>query len=191
MKKNPKVKQGRINKRHGREFELLVRKDLESKGWIVAKWSNNVELVIETKLPDVKCEDKSDGNKLVTITEYERMIGKLIPAKHKFSFFSKVMTMGTGFPDFIAYKIVCIQTPVGPIRPTPEVYDVIGVECKGGDKVHKYLDKEEKQKCKWLLDNDIFSKILIANYDYPDSNINLPSKKRVKKQIKYEEFKWE
>lgn len=37
-------------------------------------------------------------------------------------------------------------------------YEVIGVECK----TNGYLDKTEKEKCKWLLDNNIFSKILIA-----------------------------
>lgn len=36
--------QGKRNLEKGRRFELKVRKDLESKGWVVAKWTNNVEL---------------------------------------------------------------------------------------------------------------------------------------------------
>jgi len=38
------VKQGKRNKRMGADFERRVRKDLEEKGWIVAKYSNNVDL---------------------------------------------------------------------------------------------------------------------------------------------------
>lgn len=37
-------------------------------------------------------------------------------------------------------------------------YGVIGCEVKSNG----YLTKEEKEKCKWLLDNNVFSKILIA-----------------------------
>ena len=37
-------------------------------------------------------------------------------------------------------------------------YEVIGVECK----INGYLKPEEKEKCKWLIDNNKFSKILIA-----------------------------
>ena len=37
-------------------------------------------------------------------------------------------------------------------------YEVIGVECKSNG----YLTPEEREKCKWLLENKIFSKILIA-----------------------------
>ncbi len=41
--------------------------------------------------------------------------------------------------------------------------EVIGVEVKSGNETNKYLSKVEKEKCKWLLENQIFSKILIAN----------------------------
>jgi len=42
--KNPnKVKQGKKNRASGKRFELIVRKDLESKGWIVFRNSNDVE----------------------------------------------------------------------------------------------------------------------------------------------------
>ena len=39
-----KKKQGKKNKASGARFELKVREDLEKKGWIVDKWSNNVDL---------------------------------------------------------------------------------------------------------------------------------------------------
>ena len=64
-------KQGKKNRASGQRFELKVRKDLESKGWIVSKWMNNVSEVFEQD-----------------IGEYVR---ELIPAKHKFR--------GMGIPD--------------------------------------------------------------------------------------------
>jgi len=52
-------------------------------------------------------------------------------------------------------------------------YEVIGVEVKSNG----YLDKEEKAKCKWLLEKKIFTKILIAK------------KSKVRGKIDYKEFK--
>ncbi len=42
-KKKTEIKRGRKSRARGARFELIVREDLESKGWIVAKWTNNVE----------------------------------------------------------------------------------------------------------------------------------------------------
>jgi len=39
IKKEKNVKRGRKARKSGAEFELRVRKDLESKGWIVLKKS--------------------------------------------------------------------------------------------------------------------------------------------------------
>jgi len=75
-KKKSKVKMGRVSRAAGGRFELKVRKDLESKGRVIDKWSNNVDL--ET--------------------------GMLIPAKRKFNPFAKVLTIGVGFPDFVSIK---------------------------------------------------------------------------------------
>ena len=75
---------GKSSRAAGKAFELKVRKDLEKKGWIVCKWSNNISDVIQTD-----------------IGEYER---KLIPAKHTFNPFTKAMTVGHGFPDFICVR---------------------------------------------------------------------------------------
>lgn len=113
-----KPKQGKRNRAAGARFELKVRCRLESEGWIMDKWTNNVDL-----------EE-----------------GKLIKAKRKYNPFKKMLIVGTGFPDFIGFRNV------------GKKYEVIGIEVKGDG----WLDRSEKAKCKWLLDNKIFSKILIA-----------------------------
>ncbi len=152
-----KSKQGKKNKAAGKAFELKVRKDLEAKGWIIAKWSNNVEFE----------EDYDLGG--------SNSIGKLIPAKHKFNFFTKVMAMGTGFPDFIGFwvdKKSSMVLGMGENKLLGNPAFIIGVEAKSNG----HLDKKEKSKCNWLLVNKIFSKIIIA-------------KKGLKRgQIDYEEF---
>ena len=76
------VERGRSSKRSGGAFELKARKDLEERGWIVDKWSNNVDLI----------------NK------------KLIPVRRVFKKFKAqgelrtVGTIGTGFPDFVCFQ---------------------------------------------------------------------------------------
>jgi len=112
-----KVARGKKSKAAGSQFENRVRADLEEKGWIVDKWTNNV----------------SDS--------------KLVKAKAKWAGPNRPMMMGAGFPDF-----VCFRTNLD------SGYEVIGVESK----MTGELDKLEKEKCVWLLDNQIFSKILIA-----------------------------
>ena len=120
MKTSSKSKRGKLARASGARFELKTRKDLEINGWILDKWTNNVDL--------------------------EK--GILTKAKRKFNFFSnmKILGIGTGFPDFIAFKR------------KNNLYEIIGVEVKGNG----WLDKTEKEKCKFLLDKKIFSKILIA-----------------------------
>jgi len=73
-KKKTEIKKGKRAKAKGAKFELKVRKDLEDKGKIVAKWSNNVDLEAE----------------------------KIVPAKKKFNPYHKVMMLSGGFPDFIS-----------------------------------------------------------------------------------------
>ena len=41
-KQRTKQQIGKANREAGARFELKVRKDLESKGWIVDKWGNQV-----------------------------------------------------------------------------------------------------------------------------------------------------
>jgi len=133
QKKQSKIKSGKKAKQSGAKFELKTRDDLQKKGWIVDKWSNNFDL-------------ESD---------------KIIPAKRKFNPFSKIMTIGTGFPDYLCFQKM------------GEYYKVIGVECK----VNGLLSKQEKQKCVRFLKSEIFSQILIAK------------KSNQKKEVEYEDFK--
>jgi len=133
-KKKSNIKKGKKSRASGARFELKVRVDLESKGRIIDKWTNNVDL--ET--------------------------GKLIAAKRKFNPFSRVMTIGTGFPDFISIKQI-----------HEDKYSVMGVEVK----MNGILSKIEKEKCLWYLDKGIFSQIWIAK------------KGEKRGQIEYEDFK--
>jgi hypothetical protein len=71
---------------------------------------------------------------------------KVVPAKRKYNPFLKALSIGTGFPDFICF------------RRKEEGFDVIGLEVKANG----YLDQIEKGMCIWLLENKIFSRILIA-----------------------------
>jgi len=119
LKKVSKMKQGKKSKTKGGKFELDVRKDLEVKGWIVDKWSNNFDL-----------EE-----------------GEVIPAKRKFNPFNKVMTIGTGFPDFVCFE------------KRGDLYKVIGVEVK----MNGLLNRVEKDKCLQYLNKGIFSEILVAS----------------------------
>lgn len=118
-------KQGKRNRAAGLRFEAKVRQNLEDMGWIVGKWMNTVDY-------------DREGN-----------TGKVVPTKRKYNPFKKALVIGTGFPDFIAFK-----------RDDEENrgYDIIGVEVKS----RGYLDKIEKGMCMWLLENKIFSRILIA-----------------------------
>lgn len=72
--------------------------------------------------------------------------GKIVPAKRRFNPFAKVMAIGTGFPDFICFK------------KNGTSFDVLLLEVKKNG----YLDKEEKEKSLWYLENGIVSEILIA-----------------------------
>ncbi len=102
-------------------------------------------------------------SKWMNTVDYNKLgkIGKLVPAKRKYNPFFKAMTIGTGFPDFVCFK-----------RKSNGTYEVIGLEVK----VNGYLDQKEKGMCFWLLENKIFSRILIAK----------KSKKRG--EIEYAEF---
>jgi len=135
-----RVKQGKKNRATGSAWERKVRQDLKNQGWIVDRWGNNVKF------------DEDNINK-----PPEERNGFLIQAKAKYNPFTKSLMLSKGgFPDFICFKLNgIIQKEKGFID---NLYDVIGVECK----INGYLDPEEREKCQWLLDNKIFSKILIA-----------------------------
>ena len=119
LKKKVNVKRGAKSKVKGGAFELKVRKDLEAKGWIVDKWSNN----IDSETSEIRA------------------------AKRKYNPFSKAMTIGTGFPDFVCFE------------QRGDLYKVIGVEVK----INGTLSLEEKKKCRIYLDKKTFSEILVAS----------------------------
>jgi len=116
---------GRKSRAAGARFELAVRKYLEANGWITDKWTKNVDLY--------KME--------------------IVPTRRKFVPGRGFMGIGTGFPDFIAFKPV-----VGEKKDEFQVYKVIGVESK----MNGILDKIEKEKCFFLLERGVFKNILIA-----------------------------
>jgi hypothetical protein len=71
------------------------------------------------------------------------------------------LIIGTGFPDFICLKRKeeeKIFNAFGEEIEGKDNYEVIGVEVKRNG----YLDQIEKSMCHWLLENHVFSKILIA-----------------------------
>lgn len=97
---------------------------------------------------------------------------KFTQGKSKFNpFTKKVMMMSGGFPDFIIFRLRISNS----IHVDRNLYEIIGVECK----VNGHLDKEEKEKCDWLIKNQIFSKILIAS----------KHKEKNKIKIRYTEWK--
>lgn len=140
------VKRGGKSRASGATFEKRVRLDLEEKGWIVSKWQNNVEL------PILKYDLK--GQLLETSFKF----GKLVPAKNKFRGKGIPMMLGSGFPDFIAFRMHIKGEDIGAGLRINTLYKVIGVEVK----TNGTLDKEEKEKCQWLLKNNIFSSITVA-----------------------------
>lgn len=119
LKSKVNIKRGKSSRAAGARFELKVRKYWEDRGLLLDKWTNNIDL-----------EQK-----------------KLIPAKRKYNPFRKALSIGNGFPDFVAIQFI-----------RKGVYDVIGIEVK----MNGLLSKEEKEKCRWYLENNVFSKILVA-----------------------------
>jgi len=116
---------GKRSRAAGARFELKVRKHLEENGWITDKWTKNVDL--------------------------EKM--EVVPARRKFIPGKGFMGIGTGFPDFIAFKQI-----VGRKEDDFHAYKVIGVESK----MNGTLEKVEKEKCYFLLEQGVFKDILIA-----------------------------
>jgi len=121
MPKKKNSIRGKKSRAAGARFELKVRNKLEKEGWIMDKWTNNVDL------------EES----------------KLVKAKRKYNPYKKVLGIGTGFPDFIAFRLV---------RDKGKNYEIIGIEVRGSG----WLDKSEKEKCRFLLDKKVFSRVLVA-----------------------------
>ena len=134
--------QGKKNRAAGARFERKVRADLESKGWIVDRWGNNVKLEVCKTL---------NGKKINYITNFlPDAHHELVPAKS-----TRFRSNTHGFPDFIAFRDFAIPMCAG----YEDCKEIMGVEAKSNG----YLKPEERAKCKWLLKKKIFSKILIAS----------------------------
>ena len=74
---------------------------------------------------------------------------KFTQARAKFNPYTKrPMMIGAGFPDFIF---------IGQFK------DIIGIEAKSNG----YMTPEEREKAKWLIENKIMDKIMVA---YKDKN---------------------
>lgn len=186
---------GKKSRAAGKAFELRVRAELEKTGWIVDRWTNQVEWGILVGDMNEFIPKKWKELTLKDGTHYPGPVARLVPAKPKFLFNPRTRTrqmigMHSGFPDFIAFKIA--ETPLVDLIPRVKNYGlpsdygeikeikqegfnykIIAIECK----INGKLDKEEKEKCRWLLDNKIFGLILIA------------SKGEKRRQIVYTEFK--
>ena len=158
-------KQGKRNRARGARFELLVRKDLEAKGWNVSKFQSNVDLDNGLLVPA-----KASRYRLMT-TGYPDFICWRIQrlyiqfpseniSQDELNRAKESILQVRNFSDIIMPK---------DWKLTPES-KIIGVECK----TRGYLTKEEIAKCRWLLDNKIFNDILIAK------------KTKVKNRIKIE-----
>ena len=156
--------QGKKNREIGARFELKVRKDLESKGWIIDRWTNNIEFNEENIGLN---EDLGNGKRFVSDVQ-KAVLGKLVTAKPKTLFINGrrvIINMWTGFPDFVAFRNV--KHKIENREELAICQEVIGVESKSNG----YLTKEEKQKCKWLLENKVFLKILVAKKGFKRGEI--------------------
>ena len=121
--------QGKRNKAKGAKFEKKTREHYEEMGYMVTKFRNNIDL----------------------------QTGEIIPAKN-FYIPGRGNVMGSGFPDFVAFKHIG--------APIAEQYEVIFIEAK----LNGFLSKEEKEKLKILT--ELGHKILIAYEDDScDNNI--------------------
>ena len=146
-------KQGKRNRANGAAFERRVRKDLEEKGWIVSKWQNNLDYPKEN----------------INLPSEERKDLQCISAKA-----SRFRLSTTGFPDFFCYKTYIFSGRKGSWTEDVNMKEVVFVEVK----TNGYMDKLEKEKAKWYLENNYCSKFLVAK------------KEKVKNRIKviYKEF---
>lgn len=161
-----KTKMGKHSRAAGKRFEIKVREDLEKNGWIVFKNTNDVKFE-EFATPD---------NKYGGVGRH----GKFVACKPKFNPFTHSLMMNSGgFPDFICMRKTtcgnCIAHGFGPCG-----FEVMLVESK----LNGVLDKAEKEKIDWIK-SVLKISVVIASYDYPEENINVPPEKRKKKAVIY------
>jgi len=79
----------------------------------------------------------------------------MVAARPKFNPFTKsLMSNNSGFPDFFCWR----QEFYLSCQAKNNIYKVIAVESKS----NSYLNKEERDKCDWLLKKGVVEQILIA-----------------------------
>ena len=148
MVKSPKkVSQGKKNRRDGKAFELKVRADLESKGWIVFRNSNDVEFEKKEELSEKAKENLKEFNSQKFKKVAEEMVGMKIKtcetttilpaifkqAKSKWNPFThSPMTLQSGFPDFLAIKV------------NPQVY--VKIDTDDREVIEGYMKKFEEAR---------------------------------------------
>lgn len=120
----------------------------------------------------VRRELESQG--LIVIKNPNNIVGgEFIQGKSKYNPHTKRLMMNSGgFPDFIAYN-----NKSNFKVDNHYFFEIIGIEAKSNG----YLDKDEKEKCSWLLKNNILSRILIASKP--------KAKDKSQDKIIYKEFK--
>ncbi len=99
-----KRKMGKKARVSGAAFEAIVRKDLEAKGWICAKWTNNVEFPEKMAAEDIPGMNMKRGDKVVFY-----QFGKLVSAKPHMVFNPVIKRMiplqsSSGFPDYLCFR---------------------------------------------------------------------------------------
>jgi hypothetical protein len=171
-KRLDKKTMGKTSRAAGKAFELKVRHDLESKGWIVCKWSNNVEFGQGSVVIDLSTQDTEKG----ILGKAMCNSGKLIPAKHTFNPFTKAMSAGNGFPDFVVMmpediednKLIYPRMLGGFTKPNTqgeiplEFFKANWIVFLVESKMNGKLDKIEKEKIEWLKMN-LHIKIYVAS----------------------------
>jgi len=74
-----KSTRGKRARSSGKRFEIKVRENLEENGYIVVKWTNQIDF----------------------------QKNKIVPARNKFNpFLKRVMSEGSGYPDYLIYHII-------------------------------------------------------------------------------------
>ena len=142
-----KRKQGKVNRARGKAFELKVRKDLEEKGWIVFRNSNDVKFPkrIEGKYTSEEICNGIDYPEGTIRDKYGTPQPQFKQTTGHWNPFTKSINMTqSGFPDF-----VCISEIHGDGNHRLAIF----VECKGGDKAHNKLDAIERNKADWIINN--------------------------------------
>ena len=131
-------KQGKKNRKAGKDFEKKVQADLTKSGWITFRNTCDVEFMNKNDMIKIQ---KNGKEKIV----YEYTNGVFKQAKMKFNPFTKrPMSLQSGFPDFLIIKLHTCNECIEPCG-----FEVHFVECK----INEKLINIEKQKIEWIKNN--------------------------------------